>query len=76
VLRVRSVATFQLLSEPNVDSSVPPVKSARSRQLDAMKWAFFLIWIGVAVLANLGWGWALLDMTSIILGAQEAVGIV
>lgn len=57
----------------SVNNSVRPGKTAYARQLDAITWALFLIWIGVAVLANVGWGWALLGMSGIILGAQVAL---
>jgi len=56
----------------SINSSQPPGKTAYARQLEAITWALFLIWIGVAVLANVGWGWALLGMSVIILGAQAA----
>ncbi len=39
-----------------------------SRQLDAASWGLFIIWIGVALLANVGWGWGLLGVAAIILG--------
>jgi hypothetical protein len=54
-------------------SSGQKEKSASARQLDAIAWALFLIWIGVAVLANVGWGWALLGMSVIILGTQSVL---
>ncbi len=39
-----------------------------SQQLDAVGWALFLIWVGIAFLADLGWGWGLLGVGIIILG--------
>ena len=39
-----------------------------ARQLDAASWGLFIIWIGVALLANVGWGWGLLGVAAIILG--------
>ena len=56
-----------------VDSPAADAKSAYARQLDAIGWALLLIWIGIAVLANVGWGWALLGASGIILGAQAAL---
>ena len=41
-----------------------------SRQVDRIAWALFFIWIGVALLADLGWAWSLLGVSAIILGAQ------
>jgi hypothetical protein len=51
----------------------PEVKAANTGQLDAISWGLFLIWIGIAVLAHVGWGWALLGMSAIILGSQAAL---
>ncbi len=30
--------------------------SQSPRRIDAIAWAFFFIWIGVALLTDLGWG--------------------
>lgn len=54
-------------------SLAPQAKSAYSRQLGAVGWALLLIWIGVAVLANVGWGWTLLGMSGIVLGTQATL---
>jgi hypothetical protein len=51
----------------------PEVKAANTGQLDAISWGLFLIWIGIAVLAHVGWGWGLLGMSAIILGSQAAL---
>jgi hypothetical protein len=48
----------------------PTQKSADLRQLDAIAWALFFIWIGIALLAKIGWAWTLLGISAIILGAQ------
>ena len=42
-----------------------------ARQLDALSWGLFLVWIGLALLMDVGWGWGLLGVAVIILG--EAV---
>ncbi len=39
-----------------------------ARQLDAASWGLFIVWIGVALLANIGWGWGLLGVAAIVLG--------
>jgi hypothetical protein len=46
---------------------------ARSPRLDAISWALFFIWIGIAVLAEIGWGWSLLGISAIVLGTQAAL---
>jgi hypothetical protein len=43
-----------------------------AHKLDAVAWGLFFIWIGIAVLANLGWGIALLGVGILILGKQTA----
>lgn len=39
-----------------------------TRQLDAVGWGLFFVWVGVAILLDLGWGWGLLGVAAIILG--------
>ncbi len=39
-----------------------------ARQLDRVSWGLFIIWIGVAILLDVGWGWGLLGVAAIILG--------
>ncbi len=39
-----------------------------ARQLDTVSWGTFIIWIGVAILLDIGWGWGLLGVAAIILG--------
>lgn len=39
-----------------------------SEKLDASGWALFFIWVGIAFLADVGWGWGLLGVGVIILG--------
>ncbi|MGI9437961.1 MAG: hypothetical protein ACR2Q4_24535 [Geminicoccaceae bacterium] len=43
-------------------------KDDLSRKLDAAGWGLFFIWIGIAFLADVGWGWGLLGVGIIILG--------
>jgi len=42
----------------------------RARKLDAVGWALFFIWVGVAWIANVGFGVGLLGVAMIILGMQ------
>lgn len=44
--------------------------TSKPRRVDAIGWAFLLIWIGIAILARIPWGWALLGISGIILGSQ------
>ena len=41
-----------------------------AHKLDVFAWSFFFIWIGIALLSNLGWGVGLLGVGIIILGKQ------
>jgi hypothetical protein len=38
-----------------------------SDRLDGIGWALFFIWVGIAFLADVGWGWGLLGVGVIIL---------
>ena len=42
----------------------------RARKVDAIGWALFFIWVGIAWIANVGFGVGLLGVASIILGMQ------
>lgn len=46
--------------------------SERARQLDSVAWAVFFIWVGIAMLAQLPWGWFLVGVSVIILAVQIA----
>ena len=46
-------------------------RGERARQLDAIAWAVFFIWAGIAMLM-MPWGWFLLGVGVIILAAQFA----
>lgn len=39
-----------------------------AQKLDTVSWALFIIWIGMAILFDVGWGWALLGVAAVILG--------
>lgn len=45
-------------------------KNELARLIDRVGWALFFIWIGVALLADLGWGWSLLGVAAIILAGE------
>jgi hypothetical protein len=49
-----------------------PQTSTTARRLDAGGWGLFFIWVGVALLAHLGWGAGLLGVGAITLGVQVA----
>ncbi len=52
--------------QPN-ENALPLVK-----KLDAVGWGLFFIWIGIAFLADVGWGVGLLGVGVIALGTQVA----
>jgi hypothetical protein len=41
-----------------------------ARRIDSAAWAIFFIWVGVAILAHIPWGWFLIGVAILILGAQ------
>ncbi len=43
-------------------------KDSFALKLDGISWALFLVWIGIALWADVGWGWGLLGVAAIILG--------
>lgn len=43
---------------------------ALAHKLDALAWSFFFIWIGIALLSNIGWGIGLVGVGIVILGKQ------
>jgi hypothetical protein len=59
---------------PLAGSSNTPDQSERSRQIDSGAWAVFFIWVGVVMLAGLPWGWFLVGIGVLILGAQAIRG--
>ncbi len=44
----------------------------RGRQVDSVAWAVFFIWVGVAMLAQIPWGWFLIGVAVLILAAEFA----
>jgi hypothetical protein len=47
-------------------------KSELTRHLDSIAWAAFFIWIGIAMLLAIPWGWFLVGLGILILAAQLA----
>jgi len=47
-------------------------KSELTRHLDSMARAIFIIWIGLAMLLAMSWGWFLVGLGILILAAQLA----
>jgi hypothetical protein len=45
-------------------------ESETARKLDTFAWAAFFIWVGIAMLAELPWGWFLLGVGVLILAVQ------
>ena len=44
-----------------------------ARRIDAAGWALFFIWTGLALLAGIGWSWALVGTAAIILAVQTVL---
>ena len=57
-------------SQPSFGSGPTTRQTERARQLDAIFWAVFFIWVGIAMLAGLPWGWFLLVTAMLILAVQ------
>jgi len=47
-------------------------ESGLARHLDSIAWAAFFIWIGIAMLMAIPWGWFLVGLGILILAAQLA----
>ena len=42
----------------------------RAGQIDSAAWALFFIWLGFTILAQVPWGWFLIGIAVLVLGAQ------
>ena len=60
-------------SRSPVDDPQGGAPSAARARVDAVSWALIFIWVGVAILANAGWGWFLAGLGAIVLAAQAAL---
>ncbi len=54
------------------DPTLPVEASGPARYLDSVVWAVLFLWVGVAMLAELPWGWFLVGVGVLILAAQFA----
>jgi hypothetical protein len=41
---------------------------ALSQKLEAIGWGLFFVWMGIAFLLDVGWGWGMVGIATIILG--------
>ncbi len=51
-------------------SSQSPDRNQSVRQIDSAAWAVFFMWVGVVMLAGVPWGWFLVGVGILFLGAQ------
>jgi hypothetical protein len=59
------------MPENNVsDAGAAPAKGGIAEKLDAIGWALFFIWVGLALMFNFGWGVGLLGIGIITVGEQ------
>ena len=59
------------MSETNSNQEIKTTRRSKlHRRLDAVGWALFFIWIGIAILANVGWGIGLIGIGVIIIGSM------
>jgi hypothetical protein len=54
-------------TSPGAEPPEPAGKKGLSEKLDAAGWGLFFIWVGIAFLADFGWGWGLVGVAAIIL---------
>ncbi len=58
------------ISQSALSGGSPYETSDRARQIDSAAWAVFFIWVGIAMLANVAWGWFLAGTGILILMVQ------
>jgi hypothetical protein len=54
------------------EASPSTIQQGIARRLDAAGWGLFFIWVGVSLLADLGWGVGLVGVSAIIFLGQAA----
>src|ERR1700746_1121353 len=59
-------------TQPASGQGLSTGKSDLARHLDSIAWAAFFIWIGIAMLVAMSWGWFLVGLGILILTAQLA----
>ena len=59
-------------TQPTSGQGSSAQKSELARQLDSTARAIFIIWIGIAMLLAISWGWFLVGLGILILAAQLA----
>ncbi len=60
------------MKEANNEQRLTDREVILNTRLDAAGWGLFFIWIGVALVSNIGWGAGLLGVGIITLGGQAA----
>ena len=58
--------------QPTSSQGSSTEKSELTRHLDSIAWAAFFIWIGIAMLLAIPWGWFVVGLGILILAAQLA----
>lgn len=62
-----------MFEQSRMNGRSTPTKNTRlARRLDSAGWGLFFIWVGIALLMDLGWGVGLVGVAAITLGAQAA----
>ena len=59
-------------TQPTSGQESSAEKSGRTGHLDSMARAIFIIWLGIAMLLAISWGWFLVGLGILILAAQLA----
>ena len=59
-------------TQQTIDRRSPAEQAGYTRQIDRVAWAALLIWSGIAMLAELSWGWFFVGLAIIIFGSQVA----
>ena len=60
------------MSETNNQQLDTARRKNLDRKSDAVGWGLFFIWIGIPILADVGWGVGLIGVGLVMLGAIEA----